>query len=159
MPFMKQVFDNRFYDASFQAVWEYLEARGLSENTVVAVTSDHGMSFRENGESLFLHSGARPHQYMIQVPLVIRFPRGSELARWHGTRKEGVSLTDLFPTLVELVVGPARFQRDLPIRGLSLLSRIGSRSFEPILVSESALWPTPLHRYPRYTRALTARRR
>ncbi len=149
MTFMKQVFDNRFYDASFQAVWEYLEARGLSENTVVAVTSDHGMSFRENGESLFLHSGARPHQYMIQVPLVIRFPRGSELARWHGTRKEGVSLTDLFPTLVELGVGPGVFQRDLPIRGLSLLSRLGSRSFEPFLVAEASLGPTTYRQFPR----------
>jgi arylsulfatase A-like enzyme len=140
--YLKHVFDNRFYDASFEAAWDYLEARGLTRNTVTVVTSDHGMSLRENGEKLYLHSGARPYEYLIRVPLVVRYPAGSENARRHGRYAEPVSLVDLFPTLVELGLGPGVFERGLPIRGESLAVRLRSRSFEPYLVAEAAFGPS-----------------
>ena len=146
--YLKHVFDNRFYDASFEAVVAYLEGRGLMRNTVTVVTSDHGMSLRENGESLYLHAGARPYEYLIRVPLVLRFPAGSEGARLHGRHEEPVSLLDLFPTLVDLGVGRGTFERALPIRGQNLLSRLRNRSFEPYLLAEAALGPSSYRAAP-----------
>ena len=104
--FMKHVFDNRFYDATFHAMWGYLAARGLLENTVTLVASDHGLSFGEMGEPYYLHGGARPHEYMVRVPLVVKFPEGSRLKSFHGRHRERVSLTDLFATMTDLGLGP-----------------------------------------------------
>lgn len=133
--YLRQVFDNRFYDAAFEALWAYLERRGLLRDTVTVVTSDHGMSFGEHVAPLFLHGGSPPYEYITQVPLVVRFPDGSPLARLHGRRGERVLLTDLFPTLLELAGETAPQET----RALSLLERIRLRRFEPVMVSECSL--------------------
>jgi arylsulfatase A-like enzyme len=138
---MKQIFDNRFYDACFRGVWEYLEARGLADNTATVVTSDHGVSFGEHGETELLHAGARPHEYLTRVPLILRFPPGTEHATLHGRRTEKVSLTDIFQTLVDLGVGPDVFTRERPVRGDSLIYRLRENEFEPVVVAESSLFP------------------
>jgi arylsulfatase A-like enzyme len=148
MPYLKHLFDNRFYDATFRSVWEHLEKRGLTQNLLAVVASDHGVSFREHGEDLLQHGGARPFEYITSVPLVIRFPRGSEGERLHGTRSERVSLVDLFPTLIEAGVGAGVFERPLPVQGRSLMERIRTRDFEPILVSECSLGPTSSDVFP-----------
>jgi len=140
---LKHIFDNRFYDRTFRAAFEHLEARGLTRNLLTLVTSDHGMSFREHGEDLLQHGGARPYEYITSVPLVIRFPRGSELERLHRVRTERVSLLDLFPTLVDVGLGTGVFERSLPIRGRSLLERIRQDDFERVLLSECSLGPSP----------------
>jgi arylsulfatase A-like enzyme len=138
---LKQAFDNRFYDACFRAVFEYLERHGLMRNTVTIVTSDHGLSFGEQGERTYLHAGARPHEYMTRVPLVLRFPTGSKLTRWHGRYSQPVSLTDLFSTVLELALGPDVFERELPVRGQSLVERLRRGAFEDVLVAEASLTP------------------
>src|SRR6185436_7647440 len=137
----KQIFDNRFYDAVFQAVWEYLARRGLTENTATVVASDHGMSFGEHGETTYLHSGALPNEYITRVPLIVRFPERSPLRRLHGRNDRTVSLTDVFPTLLELGVGKDVFRRAEPIRGMSIVDRVIHDSYDPVVVSECALRP------------------
>lgn len=137
----KQIFDNRFYDACFRALWLYLEERGLTRNLATFVTSDHGVSFGEKGEAFFLHAGARPYEYMTRVPLVVRFPAGSPHARWHGKRSEKVSLTDIFKTVVDLGLGPGVFRSNPPMRGRGLLERLERDEFDEVLISESALVP------------------
>jgi hypothetical protein len=59
-----------------------------------------------------------------------------------------VSLTDIFPTLLDLGLGPSVFARDLPIRGLSLVARLRAQSFEPYLLAEAALGPNPYKTAP-----------
>jgi arylsulfatase A-like enzyme len=139
--YMKQSFDNRFYDANFEAMWGYLEEKGRLENTITIVTSDHGLSFSEKGEALFLHGGARPHENIVRVPLVIRFPEGSPLRRLHGRRQELVSLTDLFTTTTDLALGPGVYTRDRPVRGRSLVRRIDDEDYEAAVVSECSMAP------------------
>jgi len=139
--YVKQVFDNRFYDATFEAICGYLERRGLMKNTVTIVTSDHGFSLGEHGERLLLHDGARPYEYLIRVPLVVRFPADSPLARRHGRREERVSLTDLFATTLELAVGRGVFEREQTVAGMSLTRRIEEGTFDSMIVSESSLLP------------------
>lgn len=72
-----------------------LEASGLSANTVVVVTSDHGEEFLEHGK--FLHN--QLHREVARVPLIIRVPGAST-----GVRvAQPVGLVDVMPTLLDLV--------------------------------------------------------
>jgi arylsulfatase A-like enzyme len=85
-------------DAEVDRILEELEARGLLENTVVVVSSDHGEQFGEHG--LFAHGGELYTQ-VLHVPLLIS---GPGVAR--GVRVgEAVSLVDLPATLLELARG------------------------------------------------------
>ncbi len=145
---LKQIFDNRFYDAAFESVWSYLESHGLADNLLTVVASDHGMSFGEHGESRYLHAGALPNEYITRVPLIVRFPKGSELRRLHGVNERTVSLTDVFPTLLEAGVGPGVYQSPTPVRGLSLVSRVVHGSYDRVVVSECALRPDSYRKLP-----------
>jgi arylsulfatase A-like enzyme len=74
-----------------------LRERGLLDNTLVIVTSDHGEEFAErglmeHGESLYLPS--------IHVPLIIRFPGSVPESRRVAST---VTLRDIPATIVDLV--------------------------------------------------------
>jgi arylsulfatase A-like enzyme/chromate transport protein ChrA len=74
-----------------------LQARGVLDNTIVIVTSDHGEQFGEHG--LFLHANSL-YRPLLHVPLVIRYPRavpaGQRIAR-------PVSLRDLPATVLDFL--------------------------------------------------------
>jgi arylsulfatase A-like enzyme len=139
--FLKHVYDNRFYDATFRAIWRYLEGRGLMRDTAVVVTSDHGQSFGEHGEEFYLHGGARPYEYLTRVPLVLSFPDGSTESALHRTYGQEVLLTDVFDTILEVGAGSRARSRSAPARDRSLLRRLRDRRFETTFLSESALRP------------------
>jgi len=73
-----------------------LGARGLLDNSIVILTSDHGEEFREHGGMLH---GRTLFEESVRIPLLI--------VPWTGkTRRvvsERVSLIDLAPTLVDLL--------------------------------------------------------
>lgn len=68
-----------------------IEARGELDNTIVVITSDHGMPFPRAKASLY-DAGTR-------VPLAIRWPQG--IQRPGRTLSDFVSLSDLAPTFLE----------------------------------------------------------
>ena len=144
----KHVFDNRFYDACFRSIWEYLDERGLTDDTVTLVCSDHGLSFGEQGEKLYFHAGARPTESLVRVPLILRLPASWDMNRLHREYDGKVSLTDLFPTIVDLALGPGVFERELPVRGMSLLKRIATDAFEEVVYAESMLKPNSYEALP-----------
>jgi arylsulfatase len=73
---------------------DFLESRGLLENTVVVVVADHGENLGEHGIR-YRHVGL--FDTTTHVPLMIRWP-GRER---QGKRIEGLVQTiDLFPTLI-----------------------------------------------------------
>lgn len=92
-----------YLDHQLSLLFADLRSRGLYDNTLIIVTSDHGEEFGEHGSyghgnSLYLPSA--------HVPLLISFP-GRTLA---GRRVvEPVSLRDLPATIAELAGLPARF--------------------------------------------------
>jgi arylsulfatase A-like enzyme len=76
------------------------EARGLLQDTLIALTADHGEEFQEHGG--LLH-GRTQYQELLAVPLILR---GPGLPRAHLV-SEPVSLVDLAPTLLARLGVPA----------------------------------------------------
>jgi arylsulfatase A-like enzyme len=78
-----------------------LERRGLYEELLVVVTSDHGEEFLEHGG--WWH-GLTLYDEQIGVPFIAKWPRGRRGAppRWQGQ----VRLIDIAPTVLALVDAP-----------------------------------------------------
>ena len=83
-----------YLDRQVGRLIEFLESRGLLENTVLVVVADHGENLGEHGIR-YRHVGL--FDTTTHVPLMIRWP-GRER---QGRRIEGLVQTiDLFPTLI-----------------------------------------------------------
>ena len=78
-------------DARVGALLDGLRERGLWDNTIVVLTSDHGEEFGEHGG--LLH-GRTLYEEVLEIPLLVRVP-GWEAAR----RGELVESVDVAPTL------------------------------------------------------------
>ena len=85
-------------DYDIGRILETLDARGLSENTIVIYTSDHGLGVGQHGligkQNLYDHS--------MRIPLIMRGPGLPA-----GLRSKALLyLLDLYPTLLELAGAP-----------------------------------------------------
>lgn len=84
-------------DAIVGSVMDDLRRRGLYDDALVIVTSDHGEGLGDHGEqqhSILLYREA------IHVPLLVKLPRGTR----RGERvAHPASLTDIAPTVAQLV--------------------------------------------------------
>jgi tetratricopeptide (TPR) repeat protein len=89
-----------YMDNALGKLFGELKARGLWENSLIAVMADHGEAFgehRERTHGVFLYDAT------IHVPLVMKFPKG----RFAGKRAGGrVGLIDVAPTALELAGAP-----------------------------------------------------
>ncbi|REJ73563.1 MAG: hypothetical protein DWQ30_24610 [Acidobacteria bacterium] len=82
-----------YLESDLEALLEGLRQRGLLDNALVIVTSDHGEEFLEHGE--YIHS--QPFVENLAVPLTIRFPDQPG-----GGREAAIVETiDLTPTLLD----------------------------------------------------------
>jgi membrane-anchored protein YejM (alkaline phosphatase superfamily) len=88
-----------FVDSLIGSVLDDLARRGLQEDTVVIITSDHGEEFDDSGAGLKDHgSGYTPYQ--LQVPMIISVPGRAPSVYRHRS-----SHYDLVPTLMQDVLG------------------------------------------------------
>ena len=93
-----------FYDAEIayadHALGGFLDAlreRGLYDDSLFVLLSDHGEEFLEHGN---IRHGYTLFEEQIRVPLLVRFPH----ARWGGRRvRESVRIVDVLPALVDLL--------------------------------------------------------
>ena len=82
-------------DDATHALFEGLDARGMLDNTVVVLVSDHGESL---GEHRLLEHRYSVQDGLLHVPLMIRYPEAVK----PGRRPEPVSTIDLYATLLDL---------------------------------------------------------
>ena len=90
----------RFTDHTVGRLLDALEARGLLDDTLVILTSDHGEEFGEHGR--FGHNKTL-YDEVVHVPLILRWP-GQVPA--NARVAEQVSLVGLAPTILELAALP-----------------------------------------------------
>ena len=91
----------RQLDDHLARLWAFLEDRGLWENTMVVLTSDHGDYLGDH----WLGEKELFHEESVRVPLILYDPRaGADATR--GTADDAlVEAIDLAPTFVEAVGG------------------------------------------------------
>lgn len=89
-----------YLDAEIGKLLEALEERGLAEDTIVIITSDHGELFGEHGLANHFKALTREETH---VPLLIRYPGKID----GGTRiATPAQLRDILPTVIELAELP-----------------------------------------------------
>lgn len=120
----------RLSDYRVASVVETLKQRGIWDDTLFIVLSDHGEEFAEHGG--YLHSQS-VYGELTHVPLVIKFPKG----RYAGTRvSRVVSLVDVLPTVFDALGRPDLIGN---ARGASLMPLIrgepGARAGEEFVIT------------------------
>jgi arylsulfatase A-like enzyme len=115
-------------DAHLGRIIAELAATGRLDDTVIAVTSDHGTAFFEHG-----HKGHRLSLFdeLIRVPLVIRYPPVID----PGTRiRTQTRAIDVAPTLLELAALPV--PEEFMGESLVPLTGAGEHAFDHVAISE-----------------------
>ena len=101
-------------DEKIGTLVEMLRQRGLLENTILIITSDHGENIGDHG--LMSHAYSL-HDTLIRVPLMIRYP---DCFPQGGRVQHQVQLTDVLPTLLDILQLDRPDVRDA-LQGISLL--------------------------------------
>jgi choline-sulfatase len=103
-----------FIDSQIGRLMTFLDARRLTDRTVIVIVGDHGESLGEHGERAH---GFFIYEAVTRVPLIIRTP-DREL---RGRRMPGVVRSvDVMPTLLDLL----QVEAPRSIAGISLLPRM-----------------------------------
>ena len=108
---LTEAYDNSiaYLDDQLGLLFDELERRGILENTLLLVTSDHGEQFGEH--RLMYHSNSL-YMPLLHVPLLVSFPAGLP----SGIRvEEPVSLRDIAATILDIVC-----VSDSPLPGYSM---------------------------------------
>jgi arylsulfatase A-like enzyme len=111
---VKTVVDNydsaiAFVDGEVGKLLKSLREKGLYENSLIVILSDHGESLYEHR---FFGHGSLVYEETAHVPLVVKFPAAMNLK---GRVRTVVELADVFPTVLDI------FGQRLPLDGKSLL--------------------------------------
>jgi len=88
-------------DAQVGDLLDALDKDGILDEAIVIITSDHGEEFLEHGSVGHWQIFYRPN---LQVPLLLRLPRGEQGGRRITERAE---IVDVMPTVLELLGVPA----------------------------------------------------
>jgi len=86
-----------YLDFRMGQLFDYLRELNIMDNTILIITSDHGENF---GEHHLMGHHLCVYDTLLHVPLIIRYPDSFEA----GLRvDEQVQLTDIFPTILDIV--------------------------------------------------------
>jgi arylsulfatase A-like enzyme len=99
---------------------DYLDANGLSSNTILLFASDHGTQGGSQGVNPW--SKKNPYEASIRVPAILRYP--GVIAP--GSSERITSMVDFFPTLCELAGVPV----PRSVEGNSLVTQWNNTSTE-----------------------------
>jgi arylsulfatase A-like enzyme/tetratricopeptide (TPR) repeat protein len=110
-----------------------LKRRGLYDDSLVILLSDHGEGLGEHGEG---EHGVLLYREVLQVPLLVKLP-GSALAG--VSTATSAQLVDIVPTVLDLV----GIERPAGLAGTSLLALLAPDAAERPIYAES--WYARLH--------------
>ncbi len=118
------------FDHHLGRVFAHLKKRGLADDTIIVVTSDHGDYLGDH----WLGEKELFHEEVVRIPLVVMDPRaGADATRGHVVA-DLVEAIDLVPTFVEMAGAPPAPHR---LEGASLV---------PLLCGAApATWRTAAH--------------
>jgi len=88
-----------YVDTQIQRVVETLDQQGLTANTLIIITSDHGQEFNETGLNYWGHN-SNFSKWQTQVPLLLLWPNKSAASYSHLTSHE-----DLVPSIMQDLLG------------------------------------------------------
>lgn len=88
-------------DAMLGQLLDYLEQKGLADDTIVLFASDHGTQAGSQGVNPW--SKKNPYDASIHIPALFRWPAGLPAGREVDSL---LGMTDIFPTLCELAGVP-----------------------------------------------------
>lgn len=113
----------RYFDSLFGRFLDRLRQRGLYEDSIIVLTSNHGENVGDHpigmGE-VFGHTF--PYEHTVRVPLMIKLP-----GRGHQVIDDPVELIDLQPTLLQILNGTTGYSR---MQGESLLPLIQGQDLD-----------------------------
>lgn len=111
-----------FHDVHFAAIFDALDKRGLTDDTAVVVTADHGEEFWDHGSVGHGHS---VYDELLHVPLMLRIPGVTE---GNAIIRGDVGLVDVAPTILDAL-------------GLPVPDTMSGHSFLPELMGEGQSAP------------------
>ena len=112
-----------YMDWAVQQVWTYLDETGLTENTLLVVTADHGEELDEH-RLWYDHHGM--YETNLWVPLIFRHPEAVP----SGNRLSGlVTLKDAAPTILDYC-GLSEAAEEAQMEGTSLKPLIENESHD-----------------------------
>jgi arylsulfatase A-like enzyme/Flp pilus assembly protein TadD len=103
-----------------------LDERGLLDDSLVIITSDHGEGLGDHGETFH---GYYVYDSTIHVVLIVRPPSGDSAGR---VVDRVVSHVDLLPTILDLV-------------GLPVPETVHGRSLAPLIAGQDVVWERPVY--------------
>jgi arylsulfatase A-like enzyme len=86
-----------YSDHCVKTLYKEMNRMGLLDNTIFAVTSDHGDNLGEHGLLSHVHC---LYDTLIRIPLIIQWPRDFGM---NGNKSYIVQNIDLYPTMVEIL--------------------------------------------------------
>lgn len=123
----------RYVDDAIGQLMAEMERRGLGNNTLVIITSDHGESLGQHG---IAYHGEALYREQLQVPLVFRFPGHVPAAVRVATPVTNASI----PATVMEFLGPNQAQFPAPALG-ALWTHPGQEQPWPQVLAEVAQIP------------------
>ena len=88
----------KYIDAQISKLFNFLDKNGLSDDTLIVLTSDHGENFGEHG--FYFQHGASLYQPSLKTPLIFKnskiMPKGKKI-------EGNVQLVDIMPTVLEIL--------------------------------------------------------
>lgn len=118
-----------YVDENVGRLLAFLQDTGLTNDTLIILTGDHGESLGDHGE---LTHGFLTYNSTLWVPLIIAVP-----GQKHSTVNQIVSHIDIFPTLCELL----SIRRPAGLEGHSLVPALTGRKLSSELVYFECLYP------------------